>query len=94
MENQVPEEVKTARSAVLLELEKKMSREFREEYLGKTEEVLLEEELELDGTRYFTGYTKEYVKVVVSADGHKANTMVRGELRQKLLDGLYLMVEF
>lgn len=94
MENQVPEEVKTARSAVLLELEKKMSREFREEYLGKTEEVLLEEELELDGTRYFTGYTKEYVKVVVSADGHKANTMVRGELRQQLLDGLYLMVEF
>lgn len=94
MENQVPEEVKTARSAVLLELEKKMSGKFREEYLGKTEEVLLEEELELDGTRYFTGYTKEYVKVVVSADGHKANTMVRGEIKKQLLDGLYLMVEF
>ena len=94
MKEQVPEEVKTKRSGILLELEKKMSEEFREDYLGKTEEALLEEELELDGVRYFTGYTKEYVKVVVSAKNQRANTLVHGRIDRRLMDGLYLMVEF
>ena len=94
MKEQVPEEVKTKRSSILLELEKKMSEEFREDYLGKTEEALLEEELELDGVRYFTGYTKEYVKVVVPAKNQRANTLVHGRIDRRLMDGLYLMVEF
>lgn len=94
MKEQVPEEVKTKRSGILLELEKKMSEEFREDYLGKTEEALLEEELELDGVRYFTGYTKEYVKVVVPAKNQRANTLVHGRIDRRLMDGLYLMVEF
>ena len=94
MKEQVPEEVKTKRSGSLLELEKKMSEEFREDYLGKTEEALLEEELELDGVRYFTGYTKEYVKVVVPAKNQRANTLVHGRIDRRLMDGLYLMVEF
>ena len=94
MKEQVPEEVKTKRSGILLELEKKMSEEFREDYLGKTEAALLEEELELDGVRYFTGYTKEYVKVVVPAKNQRANTLVHGRIDRRLMDGLYLMVEF
>ncbi len=94
MKEQVPEEVKTKRSGSLLEMEKKMSEEFREDYLGKTEEALLEEELELDGVRYFTGYTKEYVKVVVPAKNQRANTLVHGRIDRRLMDGLYLMVEF
>ena len=94
MADQVPEDIKTKRSGRLLELEKEMSEEFREFYLGRTKEALLEEEMELDGMRYFTGYTKEYVKVAVRADGHAANTMVRGRMERELSDGLYLMVEF
>ena len=94
MADQVPEDIKAKRSGRLLELEKEMSEEFRKFYLGRTKEVLLEEEMELDGTRYFTGYTKEYVKVAVRADGHAANTMVRGRMERELSDGLYLMVEF
>lgn len=58
MADQVPEDIKTKRSGRLLELEKEMSEEFREFYLGRTKEALLEEEMELDGMRYFTGYTK------------------------------------
>ena len=41
MEGQVDEKVKTQRSAILLELENKMSKEYRQQHIGKTEEVLI-----------------------------------------------------
>lgn len=94
MENQVPEETKTERSSELLSLEQEMSAEFRDTYLGRTEEVLLEEEMEMDGKKYFTGYTKEYVKVAVPAEGQAANTLIRGRIKQRLFEEVYLMVEF
>lgn len=94
MENQVPEETKTERSSELLNLEQEMSAEFRDTYLGRTEEVLLEEEMEMDGKKYFTGYTKEYVKVAVPAEGQAANTLIRGRIKQRLFEEVYLMVEF
>lgn len=94
MENQVPEEIKAARSGELLKLEQEMSAEFRDAYLGKNEEVLLEEEMELDGKKYFTGYTKEYVKVAVPAEGQAANTLLKGTIKQRLFEEVYLMVEF
>ena len=34
-------------------------------FLGKTLEVLLEEEVEIDGKAYYLGHTREYVKVAV-----------------------------
>ena len=63
MEHQVPEEIKTKRSAQLLALAESMSREFRAYYVGKEEEVLFEEPMEVDGETWYTGYTKEYVKI-------------------------------
>lgn len=94
MEHQVPEELKAKRSSELLALEQKMSKEFRDDYLGKETEALLEEEMILDGVEYFTGYTKEYVKVAVLAEKQLANTFVCGKITRQLKDELYLMVEF
>ncbi len=85
MPDQVTEEVKKARSTVLLELTAAQAKTFREYYLGREEEILLEE-IELhDGERYFTGYTKEYVKLAVAAEGKEANTFVRGIVGRELL---------
>ncbi|MCI5620926.1 MAG: tRNA (N(6)-L-threonylcarbamoyladenosine(37)-C(2))-methylthiotransferase MtaB [Lachnospiraceae bacterium] len=78
MEHQVTDQVKTARSNELLTLAKKMSAEFREYYRGKQMEVLLEEELMLDGECYYTGYTREYVKVAVRAQGNMENQFYTG----------------
>ena len=58
----------TERSNILLSLEKKMSEEFRNYYVGKEKTALLEEELVVDGKTYFTGYTKEYVKVAFETE--------------------------
>ncbi|MBO5302718.1 MAG: tRNA (N(6)-L-threonylcarbamoyladenosine(37)-C(2))-methylthiotransferase MtaB [Lachnospiraceae bacterium] len=93
MPNQVSEQVKTKRSAALLALEKEMSNEYREYYMGKEVEVLMEEPVVIDGECYFTGYTKEYVKIAVKTDKMLANTFIKGKVTRKLSADLFV-VEF
>lgn len=94
MSAQVPESVKTERSAVLLELEKQMSKEFREYYLGRQVTALMEEVSVINGRKYFTGYTKEYVKVAVETEKDLTNRFVTGTLKEQLTEDVYLLVEF
>lgn len=94
MSAQVPESVKTERSAVLLELEKQMSKEFREYYLGRQVTALMEEVSVISGRKYFTGYTKEYVKVAVETEKDLTNRFVTGTLKEQLTEDVYLLVEF
>ena len=67
MKNQVPEQIKTERSNELLALDKEISRSFRERHLGQEAEVLFEEEMELEGSTYQVGHTRDYIKVAVPA---------------------------
>lgn len=94
MEHQIPEPVKKERSNILLALEKKMSEEFREYYVGKQVTALMEEAYEFEGETYFTGYTKEYVKIAVKSAADLSNQFVKGTIRGRLTDDIYLMVEF
>lgn len=71
MENQVPEEIKARRSDALLALEEKMSREYREYYTGRRVKVLFEEMQEVEGEACMTGYTPEYVRVMVRGMGEE-----------------------
>ena len=91
MKDQVPEKIKTERSAELIALGDKMSKEFREHYLGREEEVLFEEEMEIDGNSYYVGYTKEYVKVAKVSNVPLDNQLVKGVLKKALNDEIYLM---
>ena len=94
MPDQVPETVKKERSEKLLALGHKMSEEFRRYYLGRQVTALLEEEFFHDGKRYYTGYTKEYVKVAVETEKDLSNTFVTGTLKTQLTEDVYLLVEF
>lgn len=91
MPDQIPESVKGERSDVLLELEKRMSEEYRRSFLGKKKTVLLEEKVVIDGTAYMIGHTKEYVKVVVPYEEHLKNTMVEGVLERMLTDEIAVL---
>ena len=73
MKEQVADTVKSERSAVLLALEKAQSLEYRKMYIGKRLEVLIEELTEIDGRSYYTGYTKNYIRVAIAADEFKNN---------------------
>ena len=89
MDGQVPEPVKAARSEVLLELERKMSDEYRRMWLGEEVDVLLEEEASADGKQVMTGCTREYVKCAVEErPGMKKGMMVRGTAKRLMEDGV------
>lgn len=94
MPDQVPEAAKKERSEKLLALGHRMSGEFRRYYLGRQVTALLEEEFLYDGKRYYTGYTKEYVKVAVETKKDLSNTFVTGTLKTQLTEDVYLLVEF
>ena len=91
MENQVPEEIKTKRSAELIALSERLSNEFRSYYLGREEEVLFEEPAEINGKTMYVGYTKEYVKVATESEESLENVMRRGRINHALTDEIYYM---
>lgn len=78
MPDQVPEQIKSQRSDVLLEQEQRMSEEYRRSFLGKKKSVLLEEKIVIDGKEYMVGHTKEYVKAVIPYREDLKNVMVEG----------------
>ncbi len=94
MPDQVPEEKKAERSAVLLELEKKMSKEFRDDYLGREVTALLEEKFFWQGKEFYTVYNKEYVKVAFLREKNLSNQFIKGTIKEQLTDDIYLLVEF
>ena len=94
MKDQIPESVKKQRSEELIALGERMSREFREYYVGRETEALLEEPFVREGKTYYTGYTKEYVKVVYETDADMENQFVKGTVKGEFADGVYLLVEF
>ena len=77
MPDQIPEQEKTRRSHILLELDAQRRQEYMESFLGEEKEVLLEEKVELDGKNWWVGYTREYLKAIVPDDGkNRANEMI------------------
>ena len=89
MDGQLTDAVKTARSAVLLALEAKQSREYRASYIGKEVEILIEEQKEIGGKRWWVGHTPAYVRAAVPADEGRelsANGLCRGIVSGFLTD--------
>ncbi|MBR6094687.1 MAG: tRNA (N(6)-L-threonylcarbamoyladenosine(37)-C(2))-methylthiotransferase MtaB [Lachnospiraceae bacterium] len=73
---QVPEQVKSVRSDILLELTAKQSLAFRKKWLNRPVEVLFEETKEIDGRIYWLGHTKEYVLIAVHSDENLENRLL------------------
>ena len=80
MPDQVDEQVKTIRSNVLLTLNEEKQKKFEAYYVGKTVEVLMEEEVEKDGRCFRVGHTKEYMKVAVESCEKLQNKLIDVEL--------------
>ena len=59
---QIPEPVKAVRSDRLLEMTARQSDEFRKSFIGKREELLLEEPVEMSWGLAWRGHTKRYVE--------------------------------
>lgn len=90
MPGQVADAVKTLRSDKLLLLDKKMSREYRENFIGKEASVLFEEKISVNGEEYFIGHTKTYVKVAVKSEKDLQNCIFNVKIQHFLTDEIML----
>ena len=84
MKDQVPDQIKAARSAELLELNRKKQAVYEERLLGTTQEVLIEEKIVRDGEELQIGHTKEYVKIGVKNPNNLINQLVNVEIENQL----------
>lgn len=93
MPDQIPEPVKKVRSGELLALEKEQSKAFRDFYVGRTQTVLFEEALQLDGKTYMVGFTPEYVKLAMEIrpeeEAAYANRLCTGTVGAALTEEWY-----
>ena len=90
MPDQVPEEIKTRRSNELLELEKEQSKAFRKNFINQNVKVLLEEEKEIAGKKYWLGHTGEYVKIALLGGEYKKNMLLTVKISGFLADDILL----
>lgn len=65
MEGQLTEAVKGERSDKMLELHHRHAAEYEQSMVGRVLEVLIEEEVNIDGQAYYVGHSREYVKTAV-----------------------------
>ncbi len=77
MTNQIDGNIKEERSQKLIELSNKNEREYNEKYIGKSVDVLFEEEK--DGL--WSGYTKNYVRVFAESDENLENKILKVEIK-------------
>ena len=90
MEGQIPEDIKTKRSHVLLELGKDHKKKYMEQFLGKEVEILFEEKNQIQDKIYWTGYTREYLKVAVLSEENLENQIKIGQILGFLEDGTFI----
>ena len=97
MTGQVDETIKNQRSEKLIGIEKELEKEYQKYFIGKKEEVLLEEVQLIEGREYVVGYNERYVRIAVSctempAAKERCNTIATVKIERHLTDEILLGV--
>ena len=77
MPDQVSEQVKAERSAVMIGLGERKSAAYEKRYVGREVEVLVEEDAVVDGRCVQVGHTKEYIKIALESNEDLKNRIVK-----------------
>lgn len=80
MEDQIDEQVKAQRSAAMIELGLKKKEAYERSFIGKTVEVLVEEDEVYEGKTVQAGHTKEYIKIALESEKNLKNTIVKVQI--------------
>ena len=84
MENQIDERVKAERSDELIKLNHILREKYIEKCIGTKADIVFEEKMLINGETYFTGYTKEYVRVAVKTDNDLNNKIICVKIKSLL----------
>lgn len=77
MEDQISEQVKAKRSALMISLGERKRQAYEESFIGSEVEVLVEEPDTINGKEVQTGHTKEYIKVALESGEDLRNQIVK-----------------
>ncbi len=88
MPNQLTNAQKSERSDVLLDLTARQADEYRAQFLGKQEKVILEEPIELEGQSYYVGHTMRYVQCLVSVSDLETMFGKRESFQDEIVEGV------
>ena len=77
MPDQVSEQVKAERSAVMIGLGERKRAAYEKRYVGREVEVLVEEDAVVDGRCVQVGHTKEYIKIALESNEDLKNRIVK-----------------
>ena len=80
MPDQVDEQIKAQRSARLIELGEKKRKAYEKKFIGRTVEVLVEEDAVINRYTYKTGHTKEYIKIALDSEENLRNCIVNVQI--------------
>lgn len=97
MTGKVDETIKNQRSEKLIGIEKELEKEYQKYFIGKKEEVLLEEVQLIEGREYVVGYNERYVRIAVSCTEmpdakERCNTIATVKIERHLTDEILLGV--
>lgn len=81
MPNQVDEKEKTKRSEKLIQAGLELTRQYRQGFIGKREEILFEENKIVDGKEYSVGHTKNYIEAAVENMGDISGKVLEVEIK-------------
>ncbi|WP_271716120.1 MiaB/RimO family radical SAM methylthiotransferase [Anaeromicropila herbilytica] len=89
MPNQVDDKIKHERSNELIELESNLRNNYQDYFIGKTQNLLVEEEVTIDDVKYQIGHNERYVKLGIPNDKDYSNQIIRvkvtGERKNDIL---------
>ena len=80
MQDQVDEQTKTKRSAIMIALGEKKRKAYERGIIGKEVEVLVEEDAVIGGKPVQTGHTKEYIKIALDTKENLRNCIVNVQI--------------
>ena len=100
MKGQLTDAQKSVRSDVLLELTARQAAEYRRQFVGEPDELLIEEKIQVNDRDYYVGHTKRYVEGIIPAEqltcesrNNAAGRLVRGIFTRMMEDTPYLLME-
>ena len=84
MPNQIDPQIQSVRSEKLIALGERMKDDFLEACKDQEQIVLIEEETEIDGTKYMTGHSKNYIRCAFEMDGLVPIMVIKVTINSKL----------
>ena len=90
MEDQITDKVKTERSSRLMQMEQRMSQEYRRSFIGENVEVLYEEAKKFGGNIYQIGHTVRYIKIGKKIQRDYRNRILAEKITGVLQDDIML----